>query len=172
MGAADRPSSASHGERLGHAGGRGRRIVRAALILAGDAMAVGGFFLPWMHLSASFEGAPGVGEVSPWVAFQQGADLVPTARTLAFLLPLLVMVAASLALLVIHSPRWRAPLTYTSAALAGVFLCLALFVLSVLPTGLAMEWPFYHTEYAYGAWVALAGLVCVALGALVVARDE
>jgi hypothetical protein len=89
--------------------------------------------------------------------------------TLGICFPVVALAASTTitALLVVRGRRLRTLLTTLALELAIGGLIFSLFVVTVLPTGLALTWPYFTLRAVeYGAWAAVAGFACVTLGVI------
>jgi hypothetical protein len=144
-----------------------RRTAGRVLIVGGVALTFLALFSPWLRLSTTF-GATTAGEhdYSPWTLLSTGGwdAIVPVAVGICF--PVVALIASAALLAV----RGRSPQTLLRAlalALPISGLIASLFVVTVLPTGLSLTWPYFTLRAVeYGAWAAIAGFACVTLGVI------
>jgi len=151
-----------------------RRQPGPALILAGDALAIFGLFAPWYRLYTTFGDAPGEHLDGPWTVLRESATGPSTEAPFAVcfgilvFLPVAALVASSVASLFVRAPRDGAALALLALPLAIGCLAVAIGVLIITPQSLPLSWPYYTIRgVEYGAWAAVAGFVCVALGLVV-----
>jgi hypothetical protein len=145
----------------------------AALILVGDALAIVGWFSPWLHLYTTFGDTPGEQLVGPWTLLRGSAEVsVADGSPFAFVwvfvwvcFPVAALVACSLASLRIRDPGGRAALVVLALLLAGWCLVFALAALALVPQSIGLSWPYPDIRgVEYGACAGPFGFVCVALG--------
>jgi hypothetical protein len=145
----------------------------AALILVGDALAIVGWFSPWLHLYTSFGDTPGDLLVGPWTLLRGSADAsVADGSPVAFVwvfvwvcFPVAALVLSSLASLRLRNPDGRVALVVPALLLAGWCLVFALAALALAPLGIGLAWPYPAIRgVEYGACVGPFGFVCVGLG--------
>ena len=143
------------------------RQLGRVLVLAGAVLASAGFFAPWYRLYTAFGDTPGEQLVGPWTLLRQGASAALLPVALGVFLPVAVLVASSVTSLLFLAPQGREILATLTLLLASGCLIGALLVLAIVPQGLSLTWPYYTIRRVeYGAWVALAGFACIALGVL------
>jgi hypothetical protein len=144
-----------------------RRTSGSVLVIVGDALAILALFSPWLRLYTTF-GIRTAGEhgYGPWTLLSYGGDAVVQVA-IGIFFPVAALVAGSAALLVVRGRRLRAILSGLALLLAIGCLIVTLFVLAMLPIGLSMTWPYFTMRgVEYGAWTALMGFACIALGVI------
>lgn len=143
-----------------------RRTSGLILIVVGVALIILALFSPWLRLYTPF-GLTTAGERSygPLTLLSAGGDaIMPVALAICF--PVVALAASSAALLLVRG-RPQALLTTLVLVLAIGGLIASLCVVTVLPTGLSLTWPYFTLRAVeYGAWAALAGFTCVTLGVM------
>ena len=144
-----------------------RRTSGLVLIVVGTALIILALFSPWLRLYTTF-GVTTTGEHSygPLTLLSAGRDVfVPAALGICF--PVVALAASSAALLVVRGRHPRTLLTTLALELAISGLVVSLFVVTVLPTGLGLTWPYFTLRAVeYGAWAAIAGFACITLGVM------
>jgi hypothetical protein len=148
-----------------------RRTSGLFLIAVGAALIALALFSPWLRLYTTF-GVTMAGEHSygPWTLLSAGGDaILPVALAICF--PVVALAAGTTALLVVRGRRPQTLLTTLALELAIGGLIASLFVVTVLPTGLSLNWPYFTLRAVeYGAWAAIVGFACVTLGVIVLAK--
>ncbi|HLZ23386.1 MAG TPA: hypothetical protein VKQ30_14815 [Ktedonobacterales bacterium] len=146
-----------------------RRTSGCVLIVIGAALIILALFSPWLRLSTTF-GATTAGEqdYGPSTLLSAGGWDAFGSVALGIGFPVVALVASTTALNVVRRRRPRTLLRELALVLAiGGFMA-ALIVVTVLPTGLALTWPYFTLRAVeYGAWAALVGCACVTLGVLI-----
>lgn len=141
----------------------GRRTSGRVLIVVGAALTILALFSPWLRLSTTF-GVTTVGEHSygPLTLLSAGGNVfVPVC------FPVVALAASSAAFLVVRGRRPQTILTTLALELAIGGLIASLFVVTVLPAGLSLNWPYFTVRAVeYGAWAAIAGFACITLGVI------
>jgi hypothetical protein len=150
-----------------------RRIGRNMLI-AGNLLMVATFFMPWLDLETSFcaSGPRCRYHYGLWYLIQPGIPGFPfLSLTNPFLIILpcaMTILACSVVLLMSHARN------ASGCAMGGLFaLCFVCFVITLLIMGvsyivLTLSYPYFHTEVAFGAWLAQASFVCILAGAVII----
>lgn len=137
------------------------------LALVGDVLAVVGLFGPWLRLYTAFGNLAGERGYGVWTLFYQGDDWDWYLALGVFVL-VTIMVVSSLTSLLIYTRRALAKFfAYPALLLAILCFTLALFFLFTVPLNLPLVWPYFDIRAIdFGAWAALMGFVCIAIGAL------
>jgi hypothetical protein len=149
-----------------------RRTPGHVLIVVGAALIILALFSPWFRLYTTF-GDTTAGEhgFSPWTLLSAGGDAI-LAVALGIFLPVAAL-AASAATLIVRGGRPQTLLTAPALVLAVCGLIVSLVVVTMLPTGLALTWPYFTLRAVeYGAWAALAGFTCVMLGVIILPAER
>jgi hypothetical protein len=149
------------------------RRIGQIMLIAGNLLMVATFFMPWLDLETSFctSGSRCRYDYGPWTLIQPGIQSLPfLSLTNPFLIILpcaLIIVACSVVLL--KSNASRTP----GCAMGGLFaLCFACFLITLVIMGvfhveLALSYPYFQTEVAFGAWLAQASFACILAGAVI-----
>jgi hypothetical protein len=148
-----------------------RRTSGLAVIAVGAALIILALFSPWLRLYTTF-GATTTGEHSYgfWTLLSAGTDAI-TPVALAICFPVVALAASTTALLVVRGRRPQTLLTALALELAIGGLIASLFVVTVLPTGFSLTWPYFTLRAVeYGAYASIAGFACVTLGVIVLAK--
>ncbi|HLJ80126.1 MAG TPA: hypothetical protein VKT52_01490 [Ktedonobacterales bacterium] len=146
-----------------------RRTSACVLIVIGAALIIIALFSPWLRLSTTF-GATTAGEhdYGPSTLLSTGGWDAFGSVALGVCFPVVALAASTMALLVV---RERPPQTLLRAlalelAIGGIMASLC--VVTLLPTGLSLTWPYFTLcAIEYGALAALVGFACVTLGILI-----
>lgn len=144
-----------------------RRTSGLILIVVGVVLVILALFSPWLRLYTPFGVTPaGEHSYGPLTLLSAGGDVfVPVALGIGF--PVVALVASSAALLVVRGRRPQTILMTLALELTIGGLIASLCVVTVLPTGLSLTWPYFMLRAVeYGAWAALAGFACVTLGVM------
>lgn len=143
-----------------------RRTLGLVLLVAGAALIILALFSPWLRLYTPFGvTTAGEHEYGPLTLLSAGGDaIIPVALAICF--PVVALSASSAALLLVRG-RPQALLTTLALVLAIGGLIASIFVVTVLPAGLSLAWPYFTLRAVeYGAWAAIAGFTCVTLGVM------
>ena len=152
---------------------RRQRVGRVVLI-AGDALLVVAFFVPWMTLYVTYTGdVPGVGTYSPLVAVWRSVASGNLISAGVVLGSFVVLLYCTIRLIAWPESQASRRLASVSVGLAVVCVCVTLLLLAfVVPGspfyGLSMDWPFYHATIEYGALVGVVAFVVVAVGSAMI----
>lgn len=148
------------------------RMPGRILIVVGAALTILALFSPWFRLYTTF-GDSTVGEhgYGPWTLLSASGDAI-LAVALGIFLPVAVL-TASAATLAVRGGRSQTLLTALALGLAVYGLTVSLVVVTTLPTGLALTWPYFTLRAVEnGAWAALAGFTCVTLGVIILPAER
>lgn len=135
-----------------------------SLEFVGDLLVIVALFEPWLTVF----GVPGLPfptrSYSPWMVLQRGhGDALGVATGIFFLLTL-GLVLATLVQAFAPAARVRFGASVTVGVMALVGLCMVGFALAGIPVGLALDYPYYHSEIIYGGGLAAVGFVIVLVG--------
>ena len=136
------------------------------LTLGGALLAIVAFFCPWFDVYKLNDPSyvfPRRG-YSPWMVIQSGRLDATGVAVWLFALLVAGMMVACVALAVAHTPRGRAWGAYPAFTLAVACLVIVGLAMGGVPLALSFDWPFLSSDIVYGAYLALAGLLCVIVG--------
>lgn len=141
---------------------RGHRIslgLGLGIEIVGDLLVIVALFEPWLTV---FE-VPGLPvptrSYSPWMVLQRGhSDALGVATGIFFLLTL-GLALATLVQAFAPAVHVRFGASVIVGVLALVGLCMVGIALYLIPVGLALDYPYYHSEIVYGGGLAALGFV-------------
>jgi hypothetical protein len=146
-----------------------RRTSGFVLIVIGAALIILALFSPWLRLSTTF-GATTAGEhdYGPLTLLSAGGWDAFGSVALGICFPVVALAASTMALLVVRERPPQTLLRALALELAIGGLMASLCVVTLLPTGLSLTWPYFTLRAVeYGAWAALVGFACVTVGVLI-----
>jgi hypothetical protein len=153
-----------------------RRTSGRVLIVVGAALTLLALFSPWLRLYTTFgDTTAGEHSYSPWTLLSAGGWDAILSVAVGFCFPVVALAASSVAAFLgdRERRRLRTLLTTLTLELAISGLIASLFVVAVLPTGLALAWPYFTLRAVeYGAWAAIAGFACVTLGVIILHAER
>jgi hypothetical protein len=136
------------------------------LTLGGALLTIVAFFCPWFDVYKLNDPSyvfPRRG-YSPWMVLQSARLDANGVVVWVFALLVAGMALTCLALAMARSPQGQATGRSLALVLAVVGLVMVGLALYGVPFDLSFSWPFLDSDIVYGAYLALAGMLCVIFG--------
>lgn len=151
---------------------RNRRIGRI-MVIVGDLLIVTTLFTPWLELETSFCSTGPVCRYhySPWYLIYPG---IPDVPMLSPSNPLAVIAACAIVILICSALLLTSQRRRVQRLSIGVLVTLSIvcilntgLIMTILPLGLVVTFPFYSTTIIYGSLLAIVSFLSIFAGALV-----
>jgi multidrug transporter EmrE-like cation transporter len=150
------------------------RYIGRIVLVFGNLLMVASFFMPWLELETSFcaSGPRCSYDYSPWYLIQPGVPgrsfLSPTEPVLPIVACTTIILACSVVVLMIHSRKAKEYFSGALYILCGLCLFITTLIMTEFYVALALDYPFFHTNVAYGSWLALGSFATVLLGVIII----
>ena len=170
------PESSGAGDAMGHTSSPLRRAGRIILIV-GNLLMVATFFLPWLELETSFcsSGPRCRYHFGPWYLIQPGVPRIEAFSLANPFLPIIacaiIILACSILFLANHNRKVRRFVLGVLFVPCVICMFMTVYIMTLLPFGLATSYPFVHTTAIFGALLALGSFIAIFAGAILVWPD-